>query len=185
MSWIQTYTGLEFRYDELDLDTICLEDIARALSQQSRFLGHLHNYYSTAEHSYYVSQRAEVLAADRGLSRLGILTCARWGHLHDASEAYVGDLPAPMKQLPFMEGYVRLEKEIQAAIKIKFGIATTPEMEAIVRQADLELCNTERLALLGPPPTAWQPLPPPLDIRLHCFSPIQAERAFLARWRSL
>lgn len=185
MSWIQTYTNLEFRYDDINPDRICLEDIARALSRQARFLGHTNRVYSGGEHSWHVSKRVEVLAREHGMSDKAVVMCAKWGHLHDASEAYVGNLPAPLKQLPFMEGYVALEKDLQSAIKKKFCIVVTPEMEAFVKHADLELLNTERRHLLGPSPAGWIPLPPPIDIRLYHWNPVQAEQAFLARWKGL
>lgn len=182
MSWIQTHTNLAFDYNDINPDRIRLVDIARALSQQSRFLGHLNSFYSTAEHCYHVSQRAEALARGQGMSAADVLMCARWGHLHDASEAYVGDLPSPLKRLPFMSGYVQLEHDIQAVLKEKYGIVTTPRMEEIVKQADLELCNTERQTLKGPPPADWADLPPSLEVKLYCFSPIQAEKVFLQHW---
>jgi hypothetical protein len=185
VSWIQTYTNLEFRYDDINPDCICLEDIARALAAQTRFLGHTSRRYSGAEHSYRVSERAWDLAVERNLSWSDVFMCARWGHLHDSSEAYVGDLPTPLKHLPFMAGYVKLENKILAVIKKKFGIVTTPEIEAIVKQADLELLNTERLQLMGPPPADWIPLPTPLNIRIDCWDMIKAEKIWLGRWEDL
>src|ERR1019366_9954250 len=83
---IRTYSGVRFK--PLDPDpAVGISDIAHALANQCRFGGHSSAFYSVAQHSVRVS---EICAAEDAL----------WGLLHDASEAYLVDVPAPLKQLP-------------------------------------------------------------------------------------
>ena len=84
MSWIQTYTGRKFFPLTDEPGEIDLRDIAHSLALQCRFNGHCRQFYSVAEHSVRVSH---ILPDEE----------AAWGLLHDAAEAYVSDLPRPLK----------------------------------------------------------------------------------------
>src|SRR5690606_29748913 len=82
--WMQTFTGRRFWPLDPRPDEICIEDIAHALSMQCRYAGHCLSFYSVAEHSVLLSQHvAEPFR--------------RWALLHDASEAYLVDVPRPIK----------------------------------------------------------------------------------------
>src|SRR5579872_2947230 len=83
--WIQTASGLEFPLFEPRLDAINIEDIAHGLSMICRFTGQCARFYSVAEHSVHVSHL--VPRED-----------AAWGLLHDAAEAYLGDVASPLKK---------------------------------------------------------------------------------------
>ena len=83
--WIQTMSGVIFYPLDPRPEEIRIEDIAHALSHQCRFAGHCREFYSVAEHSVRVS---------RELPQEFML----WGLLHDASEAYLVDLPRPIKR---------------------------------------------------------------------------------------
>ncbi len=109
--------------DEIDID-----DVARSLSQQCRFLGHTDAFYSVAQHSVLVSQH---VPHDDAL----------WGLLHDASEAYLCDLPSPIKREPEMRIYRIAEDRLMACIAQKFGLAA--EMPESVRRADRLILATE------------------------------------------
>jgi len=102
---IRTFTGKYINPLDPDPELICIEDIAHALSMQCRFGGHTKIFYSVAEHSMAVAKRllhSEMLA----------------GLLHDAAEAYLIDLPAPIKsQLP---GYKEAENQIMDVIAEKY-----------------------------------------------------------------
>ena len=102
-----TFSGLIIDPRALELDKINIEDIAHSLSMQCRFGGHVTEFYSVAQHSVEVSNRVDK-------------TLALWGLLHDASEAYVCDLPRPIKSL-FPE-YSKLEREIQERIAARFSL---------------------------------------------------------------
>lgn len=162
--WMQTYTGQRFDPLHPDPAAICIEDIAHALSMNCRYAGHVRRFYSVAEHSVHVSQAVSPQNA-------------LWGLLHDAAEAYIGDLVRPLKhQLP---EYRRVEDDLLAVICAKFGLPTP--MPAEVSNVDLRVVVDEKAKLLGPEPEPWQMIADvqPLNIRIHAWNPHQAEYAFL------
>lgn len=103
---IRTYTGKVFDLAILDPDSIDIEDIAHGLAYAPRFAGQLERFYSVAQHSYFASMNVEPQ------NRLAAL-------LHDASEAYMGDMPSPFKKI--MPDYVRLENNLMGVIAKKYG----------------------------------------------------------------
>lgn len=103
---IRTFTGKYVNVFNVDPDQICIEDIAHALSMQCRFGGHLPVYYSVAQHSILVCE---------SLSRPQKLA----GLLHDASEAYLLDIPRPIKG--GLANYKEIEHNLMKAIAGKFG----------------------------------------------------------------
>lgn len=103
---IRTYTGKVFDLKILDPNSICIEDIAHGLSHTPRFGGHLKQFVTVAQHSVDVCYN---VSPENRLA----------GLLHDASEAYIGDMPAPFKKL--MPDYKRLESNLMKVIAEKFG----------------------------------------------------------------
>ncbi|HUR65444.1 MAG TPA: hypothetical protein VMZ03_03770, partial [Chitinophagaceae bacterium] len=103
---IRTFTGLYVNVFEPTHDMICIEDIAHALSHQCRFGGHLPVYYSVAQHSAYC---CNLVDAANKLSAL----------MHDASEAYLLDIPRPIKQK--LSNYKEIEDKLMQIIAEKFG----------------------------------------------------------------
>jgi hypothetical protein len=103
---IRTVTGIYMNVFEPTPEMICIEDIAHALSYQCRFGGHLPSFYSVAQHSLNCSYLME----DKQL-RLSAL-------LHDASEAYLLDIPRPIKQE--LSNYKEIEDKLMMLIADKF-----------------------------------------------------------------
>ena len=103
--WIQTYTGKKFWPLDPRPEDVDIVDIAHALSMQCRFGGHCLRFYSTAEHSVYVSHHCG--------------SAALIGLLHDGSEAYLLDMLAPIKE--YMPDYKAAEKRCQAAVYRAFA----------------------------------------------------------------
>lgn len=152
---ITTFTGRVVDLLDPKPDTICLEDIARGLAMQCRFNGHIRRFYSVAEHSVRVSRwllyqcgPGEILIAQQGL-------------LHDAAEAYVGDLIGPMKALLRLDerrrrgipdsAFVRpemtssfdeAERRLLVAIGARFGVSLMP-LQSIVKDADAAMLHQE------------------------------------------
>lgn len=103
---IRTYTGKWFNVFEPNIDDICIEDIAHALSNQSRFGGHTSTFYSVAQHSVRCCLIAE---PEHQLAAL----------LHDASEAYLLDIPRPIKKR--LVEYHAIEDNLMRMIADKYG----------------------------------------------------------------
>lgn len=102
--------------DPLDLhpDDVSIIDIAHALSMINRYGGHVGKPYSVAEHSIYVSKRIESLGYSTDFQLAGLL--------HDASEAYVADLPRPIKRDVMLKGYVDIELAVQDVLHTRFSL---------------------------------------------------------------
>lgn len=103
---IRTFTGLYMNVFEPTFEMICIEDIAHALSNQCRFGGHLPVFYSVAQHSWHCSQSVN---QEHKLAAL----------LHDASEAYILDIPKPIKKR--LSNYGEIEERLMNLISVKFG----------------------------------------------------------------
>ncbi|MBF0191957.1 MAG: phosphohydrolase [Magnetococcales bacterium] len=169
-AWIQTYTGIQFWPMDARPEEIALLDIAHALSMLCRFNGHCRRFYSVAEHSVHVSR--VVGAAD-----------ARWGLLHDAAEAYLSDIPKPVKRV--LPAFHPWEERLLAVIADRFGLAS-PEPPETVKQADLALLASEKVVLMGPAPASWGWMPEPVPgLEIVGWSPEEAKRVFLARFAEL
>jgi hypothetical protein len=115
----------------IDVD---IEDIAHALSREPRYGGHLDAHYSVAQHSVLVS----MCAADED---------ELWGLLHDASEAYIKDIPKPLKQSVVFEPYRRLERHITKCVCRRYGLSD--EEPASVKVADRVVAEWEERDLRG------------------------------------
>ena len=168
--WMQTYTGIAFYPGHPRAEDVNLRDIAVALSRESRYAGHTKEFYSVAQHSvlvsYYVPKHL-----------------ALWGLLHDASEAYVKDLPYPLKRL--LPQYKVIEKNVMRVIAEKFHLSWPEPAE--VKAADNLLLVTERRDLMNQKPRPWRAadLPEPLAFRIVPWSSKVAENAFLARFEAI
>ncbi len=131
--WIQTYTGLQFWPLDARPSEIQIEDIAHALATTTRYGGHTLGYYSVAQHSVLVSQACKP-------------EHALWGLLHDAAEAYLGDVVRPVKHGPGMEPFRQFEDALMTMICTRFGLSYwEPDS---VKWADAALLATEKRDLL-------------------------------------
>lgn len=112
-SSIKTWKG---RIDPLNAkaDEINIEDIAHALARQCRYNGHTVGYLSVARHSIWVSLMLELQGWDEGVQRIGLL--------HDAAEAYLGDLVRPLKQTAFGKAYLEVEAALEEVIAEHFDL---------------------------------------------------------------
>lgn len=185
MSWIQTYSGFSFEFTNPSQEAICLVDIAHALGMQCRYNGHCKQFYSVAEHSYWASIRAADIAAAKAqkgeLTREQGLAIARAALMHDAAEAYVGDMVKPLKSISGMEMFTYAETYIIEQICKKYPFPTDPVANAIVHQADMEMLAIEKRDVMGPCSRAWDgllPIPEPSYVEIGFWAPDIAQ----ARW---
>jgi hypothetical protein len=145
------------------------QDIARGLGHTCRFNGQCAEFYSVAQHSILVAELVE----DERL-RLPAL-------LHDAAEAYIGDIVTPIKMLlPFM---FWLERRIQRQLWRHFGLEVSAADWAAIKQADLRALATEKRDLLpNESRYRWQSLVGvlPDGPRIVPMAPAEARMAFMA-----
>ena len=106
--WYTTWTGRKFDVFDPDPSAIVIEDIAHALSLKCRYNGHCNRFYSVAEHSWLMSS----LFVEPELRRAALL--------HDAAEAYLCDLPSPIKHSVYMSDFREVEDDLQYVIYKKF-----------------------------------------------------------------
>lgn len=132
--YIRTYTGKKMHPLDPQQDEIDLRDIAHALSMESRFSGHTSSFYSVAEHSVRV---ADIVPREY----------EPWALLHDASEAYLRDIPRPLKHSKAFEAFRAAEERLMRVIACKYGL-TWPEPD-VVHWADDILLVTEMRDLMG------------------------------------
>lgn len=128
MTVMTTYSRLKIDPADPKPESICLRDIAHALSQQARFCGQLDTFYSVASHCLMVG---ELLAREFNAPHLEI-----HGPLHDGHEAYISDIPTPVKELLGPEIY-KVEANLDRAIYAHFGVELpTASEKIIIKKAD-------------------------------------------------
>ncbi len=159
--WITTFTGKKFHYLNPLPEEIDIRDIAHALALTCRFGGHVRTFYSVAEHSIRVS---DIVADEYKLVAL----------LHDAHEAYLHDVPRPIKQ--DMIEYRSMADKIQWSIWDRYNITITNLSP--IKLADDILLATEARDLM-PNTNDWLELPPPLIKIIEPLTWQEAEADFL------
>ncbi len=127
---ILTYTGKFFNPLDANPDDIDLWDIAHALSNLCRYNGHVNHFYSVAQHSVLCAQRFEPGSYLR-----------KRALMHDASEAYLGDVVAPLKHSGYYEFYIEAEERIMNAICDKYGWPHEEPEE--VKEVDIKMRGAE------------------------------------------
>lgn len=167
--WCETASGIQFWPLDPRPEDVDLGDIAHALARQCRFSGHCRVFYSVAEHSVRVARCVE---AQPGSTPEHVT----WGLLHDAAEAYVVDLPRPIKHLPELAHYRLAEAHVMRCICAHFGMSTQEPLR--IRLADDTLLATEALDLM-PQRHPWEALPPPLPDLIEPWDCNRAEAEFL------
>jgi hypothetical protein len=167
---IETYTGRIVDPLGLRAEDVYIEDVAHALSNLCRFTGHTSAFYSVAEHSVHVS-----LMVPREHALMGLL--------HDAAEAYLGDVSSPLKAHVMIgpRTFEEVEAFAMGVILQALGAKGAPGHKAHVKSADMTLLHVEGSALL--PPAGWQKTC--VTLPLPCLPPPRAEALFLARYKEL
>lgn len=173
MTIMLMHSGHYFNLVEPDRSPILIEDIAHHLSHICRFNGATDGIYSVAQHSVHVS---EIVPPQYQLTAL----------LHDAAEAYTGDITSPMKEA-LGNAYRQVYARIEDAISRRFNLPSAYVRSATIKRADLVMLATERHQLL---PTTYYEWPclegiEPLDAKLPIWSPGQARMEFMQRFLKL
>lgn len=168
--WMQTFTGARVYPMVPDHRVVEIEDIAHALSQICRFGGHTSSPYSVAQHSVVLSYSC------RPKDRVNAL-------LHDAAEAYLGDVVRPFKiQLPWFRP---LEDRWLLAISKALDVPPIKEPQGLVRVHEALLASERRDLLKNVPSLDWGLTVPPLQSKIEPWAPAAAKLLFLSRCKEL
>ena len=138
MIYMLTHSGARFDLENPSPDQIFDEDIAIALSRQCRFNGHSRSFYSVAQHSCYVADELRRSGEDADVQFAGLM--------HDAAEAYVGDVIQPIKSM--LSGYADLERRVMGAIAEVYELPGDAETMAKVKRADMRVLFAEKRDLM-------------------------------------
>lgn len=190
MTWTHTTRGRALDLLNPRAEDVDIHEIAMALGNQCRYAGCVSMFYSVAEHSVLIAQ---------WLRSQGHGPCTQMGGLlHDAAEAYTGDITWPMQQVLFGDhGPDATSNEAGAVVRARYkraqylldelianaaGIASSWLHTVAVKDADLRILLDERAALLTePPPRPWpieEAGAKPLGVAIQGWSP---ERA-MGKW---
>ena len=164
---MQTYTGKLVDLANFTEEDVRLPDIAHSLSMINRFTGHTTVPYSVAQHSVVVSK---LVSPEDSM----------WGLLHDASEAYLGDIATPLKSL--LPDYMQLERHVQRTIAKKFGLKWP--MPDSVKVADKQALLHEKTTLMSVQHD-WGIEAEPICASIVLVSWRQAEELFSNRYKEL
>lgn len=156
---IRTVTGIYVNVFEPTPEMFCIEDIAHSLSHQCRFGGHLPHYYSVAQHSIVMSDK---MHESHKLAAL----------LHDASEAYLLDIPRPIKK--GLSNYKEIEDKLMNAIAAKFGFEYP--LHEKVKEVDEYMLQWEWSTLM---------LGKSIFPKIECWSPKYAKECFMSTFEIL
>jgi len=180
--WIMTASGRPFWPLEPRVEDVYIGDIAHHLSHLCRFTGAVREFYSVAQHSVCVSF---ALAAEPAVA--GSLNDLAWwrqrglyGLLHDASEAYLIDVPRPLKRDVRFSAYRDAEARVQKVIYSAFRLPVAGE-PADLKVVDRRMLRTEQRDLMPPPALAELRD----DVAPFAFSVAQPWSPARARWRFL
>jgi len=165
--FLGTFSGKELHFMNPHPDEICLEDISNALSKNCRYAGQIKDFYSVAEHSilmarYFMSKGEDEKAY-----------CAL---MHDGTEAYLVDIPRPIK--PHLKGYLEMEAVLQEAIFKRFNV---PAMCKDVKHLDCHIVHDEAKVLFKTAPDwikHYESFDIELDLLTHEEAKIEFERLF-------
>lgn len=166
---ILLYGGTYFDLLDPEGSEFTIEDIARGLSHVCRFAGQCKRFYSVAQHSVYVSQ---IVPAEHALA----------GLMHDAPEAFIGDVTKPLKDL--LPDYRAIEDRVELAVLARFGVSMP--LHPSIKDADIIMLATEQRQLMhNRDDWNYTRGREPLDMTIEAMGPDEAFTFFMGRYRSL
>lgn len=167
-NWMQTYTGIQFWPLDPRPDEIDIIDIAHALSMCCRYGGHCDQFYSVAEHSYHMSY---IVPEEYAL----------YGLLHDATEAYLVDIPRPIKS--HLSQYKNIENNLWKIIAEKYNLSI--EVPDIVKDLDSRILLAEKEQNMKEEAALWMIEGDVPDVTLNFWLPTVAKEKFITRFNEL
>lgn len=176
--WIQTYTGKKFRYDNLADNEYDINDIAHSLAMQPRYGGHCLAEYSIAEHCALLHDYCAAKGYEPDV--------CYWALMHDAPEAYLLDLFAPLKEyLRSVSGEARsaydvLESNIMTMIALRHGLSDF-KPPSLIKELDYRIRGDEAAQVMSA--CEWDDSFVPLGIQTQRWPWPTAETMFKHRYR--
>ena len=163
------FSGEYFDLLAPETSSFAIEDIAHGLAMTCRFGGQCRRYYSVAEHSVHTSRAVSKETAFAAL-------------MHDAHEAFVGDVIKPLKDI--LPDYRAVEDRIEAAVLARFGLNLPLPAEVV--EADVAMLATEQVQLMrNRDDWDYTRGRKPLPVMLQFWSPEEAKYHFLARFHEI
>jgi hypothetical protein len=197
---IETISGLYFDVASPDPDMVRIDDIAWATSRLARFAGHTmsEEIWSIAQHAIFVEYLIDLVLSDDGEQLKGSLNA--WLHnkgmmssglsylngdmslhalLHDAPEAYLVDMPTPVKRHPAIkEAYLELERGVEKAIQLAVGLSPMLPLEReVLRWGDALALKIEAVHLMPSRGRGWSiEFPQCTHMDLYLMPPVKPWR---------
>jgi uncharacterized protein len=165
-----TYSGRTLDLERPDFSRFDIEDIARPLAYQCRFVGNTRAFYSVAQHCVLASELAPPGFEYEAL-------------MHDSEEAFTGDWPTPWKVRIGRDVIKTAIEPLKAALAARFGFSH-PQHDA-VKLADQRSLATELRDLCAPHRVNWHDLPPPAETPIVPLGPDDAMASFIRRYHEL
>ena len=183
-AWLATSRGGMWSVAYPHPEDVFIDDIAWGLARECRYSGQIKSgpeIYTVAEHccimTWWAIDHKRVTHQEDALAIL----------LHDASEAFYGDMATPVKEL--IPEFGRLETMAQGVITHAFGL--TPDntliTKAEVKEIDKRIRIDERIHIIQKPAKTTaleiiqetEPDLEPLEVKPECLLPNKARAAFL------
>lgn len=171
--WMQTFTGRQFWPLDPRTSDLDIVDIAHALGMACRYAGHGLQFYSVAEHSVLITRWLRDQGHDRDVQLKGLM--------HDAPEAYLVDVPRPIK--PYLTQYRGIEVTLWCVIAGWLGMSAF--MPEAIKEADSRILVDERAQNMAPCPVEWNIPSQGLGVTLEFWSPSRAKAEFLMEFERL
>lgn len=168
-----THSGVAFYPLDPRPEEILLKDIAWGLSQTCRYAGQCKFPYSVAQHSVLCAMIAEQLYP-------GNEELILWALLHDATEAYISDIPRPLKK--FLPDYIKIEDELMAKIAHKFHLGSCMPPE--IKQIDNGILADEFAQIMPVSPIPVN-LGEPYGLKINEIKPIEAYKLFISTFERI
>lgn len=167
-NWIQTYTGKQFWPMDPRTEEVDIEDIAHSLSLQCRFSGHCDRFYSVAAHSVSCAEFVantyhkgdslwKEFSLDYSEEAISYDDMICWALLHDSSEAFLLDVPRPIK--PYLTNYKEIENRIMDVVAEKFELPKLGEEHSLyLKSVDYLMLMVEHkeLGMAAKAPSPWK-----------------------------
>jgi hypothetical protein len=162
-------SGAYIDLESPDQSNFTIDDIAHGLSNICRFTGQCDRFYSVAEHSVHTSY---IVRSEFAWDAL----------LHDAAEAFIGDVAQPLKSI--LPDYKRIEARVECAVFDLLGVNNP--LPDCVKKADLRMLATEQFQAMGNS-DCWPSVQAihPANLTLKFWDPATAKKRFLARFVEL